>query len=554
MKQFEAFAFLARAILLGVAAACMPAWAQTQITGSMTSTPAFTAAAPQVQSIQVTFSCAGAPTCTGTYRMTFMLNGCASPIVHGGSMVLTIDTTKPPGPITLGFSFAGGSVQVNYAPLCSVAPVTDLNNSATGTWDGSSGTFNFLQVGPGSYLYTGSFVVPRPVFGMQVRSTIDPVRANASADIQFRPQDVGTTGSVYVFAVAPSAIVKGGFEKADACVISQLNAAGQLVAVTTAQLQAYLSGTLNASGASVNILTNTPTSNVAGATFYVGYGPTASAMLNNGVFRNAVIVPGSNVCPMLPSLTALWWNPGESGWGLNLNHQGSTVFGTLFTYDATRAPLWLVMSGGAMQADGVSYTGDLYRTTGPAFNAVPFPPIGPSNLTRVGTMSLSFSDANAGSLTYTVNGVSVTKTIQRQVYGTRAANCLPTSDSRVASANYQDLWWNRSESGWGLNVTHQDSTLFATLFTYDATGRNMWLVMSSGTRQADGSYLGDLYRTAGPAFDTLPFTAVTVSPVGTMRLRFTDGNTGTLTYSYNGVTVTKNIERQVFASPVSTCN
>jgi len=416
--------------------------------------------------------------------------------------------------------------------------------------------------------------LPPPVFPMTVESNITPTTANASAQIQYRPQDVGTSGSVYVFAVAPAGIVKGGQEakalvvgearsttkageKAGACVVAQLDSSGQLVAVSFAQLQAYLSGTLSSAGASVSILNNTPTPNVAGSTFYVGYGASSSAMVNDGIFRNAVLVPGSSVCPMLPLLTALWWNPSESGWGLNLNHQGSIVFGTLFTYDATRAPLWLVMSGGVMQPDGITYTGDLYRTTGPAFNASPFTPIGPENLTKVGTMSVSFPDANVGTLTYTVNGTSVSKSIQRQGYGTRAANCLPTSESRATSTNYQDLWWNPAESGWGLNVTHQDHTLFATLFTYDATGRALWLVMSNGVRQLDGSYLGDLYRTVGSPFNASPVAPISpadLTLVGTMRLSFSDGNTGTLTYTYNGNPVTKNIQRQVFSDPVSVCN
>jgi hypothetical protein len=344
------------------------------------------------------------------------------------------------------------------------------------------------------------------------------------------------------------------FEKADSCVISQLNSAGQLVAVTAAQLQAYLSGTLSAQGASVSIMDRVPTPNVASATFYVGYGTTAQRMLSDGIFRNAVQVPGSDVCPMLPAHTALWWNSRESGWGINLNHQGSTLFGTLFSYDASRAPLWLVMSDGRMQSDGVTYTGDLYRTTGPAFNAIPFTPLGPSNLTRVGTMSVKFDDADAATLTYTVDNVQVVKNIQRQVYGTRAANCLPTSESRASSTNYQDLWWNPAESGWGINVAHQDNILFATLFTYGANGRGLWLVMSNGARQADGSFWGELYQTSGPAFNATPFGGVTVQPVGTMRLRFTDGNNGTLTYTYNDATVTKAIQRQVFAATFSTCN
>ena len=32
--------------------------------------------------------------------------------------------------------------------------------------------------------------------------------------------------------------------------------------------------------------------------------------------------------------TGMWWNPDESGWGINVVHQGDIVFATLFTYDA----------------------------------------------------------------------------------------------------------------------------------------------------------------------------------------------------------------------------
>jgi hypothetical protein len=255
--------------------------------------------------------------------------------------------------------------------------------------------------------------------------------------------------------------------------------------------------------------------------------------------------------------TALWWNPSENGWGVNFAHQGNILFGTLYTYDAAGAPLWLMMSNGAMQADGVTFTGDLYRTTGPAFNANPFTPITEANLTKVGTMTASFAGANAGTLSYTVNGAQVNKSIQRLVYGSRAANCVPSTASRAAAANYQDLWWNAAESGWGVNVTHQDNTLFATLVTYDATGKGLWLVMSGGVRQADGSYQGTLYRSSGPAFNASPFTPITaanLTDVGTMRFTFADGERGTLTYTVNGAAVTKAITRLVFSSPVPACS
>src|SRR3954469_24052414 len=41
----------------------------------------------------------------------------------------------------------------------------------------------------------------------------------------------------------------------------------------------------------------------------------------------------------------LWWNPAESGWGLNTTHQGNILFATLFVYAGDGQPLWLVASG-----------------------------------------------------------------------------------------------------------------------------------------------------------------------------------------------------------------
>lgn len=524
--------------------------------------------------------CRGTPTCTHQAQASVSLPGCS------GSYTVSVRYTMT-GLNLAATTLQGSIVMGVVTPIsCTEVAQIDYNYTYSGSWNPGARTGSITIDGPNcSFMGVdacASFrttipatiraeAVPPPVFPMTVTTNITPTTATASAVIQYRPQDVGTSGSVYVFAVAPAGQVRGaddpgaiivgkarhhekGFEKAEACVISQLSPSGQLLAVSSAQLQAYLSGALSAQGASVSILGGVPTPNVAGATFYVGYGTSAQRMLEAGVFRNAVLVPGSSICPMMPAQTALWWNPNESGWGLNLNHQGSTIFGTLFTYDQNRAPLWLVMSGGAMQADGVTYTGDLYRTTGPAFNAQPFTPIGPGNITRVGSMTLRFSDASVGTLRYTVNGVEVVKTVQRQVYGTRSANCLPSNDGRAGLTNYQDLWWNPAESGWGLNVTHQDNTLFATLFTYDTSGRDLWLVMSSGTRQSDGSYAGDLFRTSGPAFSATPFSGVTATNVGTMRLRFTSGDAGTLTYTYNGVTVNKAIQRQVFATPASVCN
>jgi hypothetical protein len=260
--------------------------------------------------------------------------------------------------------------------------------------------------------------------------------------------------------------------------------------------------------------------------------------------------------------TALWWNPSESGWGINLVHQGDIVFATLFTYDASGHVMWLVMSNGAKQAGSETFTGDLYRTAGPAFNANPFTPITfPANYTRVGTMTVAFSGPGAATLTYNVGSDNVTKAVQKLVYGAQAADCEPTTSPRTGLTNYQDLWWNAMESGWGLNLAHQGDILFGTLFTYDSGNSSMnpglWLVMSAGRKEPDGSYLGDLYQTTGPAFNANPFTPITeanYTRVGTMRVAFSDGANGTLTYSVNGATVVKAITRLVISSPVPACS
>jgi hypothetical protein len=214
------------------------------------------------------------------------------------------------------------------------------------------------------------------------------------------------------------------------------------------------------------------------------------------------------------------------------------------------------MPAGTRQEGASTFMGALYRTTGPAFNANPFTPIGPANITEVGSMTVDLNGSTM-LLGYDVDDAYVSKVITKQVFGAAAANCQATTGSRLGSTNYQDLWWNPAESGWGINLTHQGEVIFGTLFTYATGGQGLWLVMPAGRRQSDGSFLGELYRTTGPAFNAIPFPPITYpanyTTVGTMRLRFQDGERGTLDYTVNGTQVVKQISRFVFASPVPLC-
>jgi hypothetical protein len=167
-------------------------------------------------------------------------------------------------------------------------------------------------------------------------------------------------------------------------------------------------------------------------------------------------------------------------------------------------------------------------------------------------MKLSFTDSSHATLNYSYNGTSVTKSITRQAFSTQPS-CTWSAFDRTFSNNFQDLWWNPNESGWGVNIAHQGDILFATLFDYAADGKGMWLVMPDGTMNSAGNYSGALYSTQGPAFNASPWSPIASSQVGNMSFTFTDGNTGTLTYSVGGVTVTKSIQRQVFGALKTDC-
>ncbi len=112
----------------------------------------------------------------------------------------------------------------------------------------------------------------------------------------------------------------------------------------------------------------------------------------------------------------LWWRSpagSESGWGLNIAHQGDTLFVTWFTYDVDGSPMWL--SATAQKSAPKTYGGTLYRTTGPAFSANPWSPAAVT-ITQVGTVALTFTDGNSATFAYTVNGISQAKPITRQVF------------------------------------------------------------------------------------------------------------------------------------------
>jgi hypothetical protein len=260
--------------------------------------------------------------------------------------------------------------------------------------------------------------------------------------------------------------------------------------------------------------------------------------------------------PAVANYQGMWAVPNlaESGWGINLTHQADILFASWFTYGANGKPLWMTITA-FQQADG-SFTGDIDLTGGPPFSAVPFNPAQVTHTTQ-GTARFTFSDANNGSLSYTINGVTQVKALARFLYATPVPVC--TFNSALAPAlavNYQDMWAvpNLAEAGWGINFTHQGDLIFASWFTYDLNGVAYW-VTGVLAKSATRTYAGPLDATTGPPFNAVPFNPalVTHSTVGTATVTFTDGANGTFTYTLNGVTQTKALTRFVFRAPGTVC-
>jgi len=119
-----------------------------------------------------------------------------------------------------------------------------------------------------------------------------------------------------------------------------------------------------------------------------------------------------------PDISGLWWNPDESGWGVNLIQQGSTIFATFFVYGADGRPSWFTasdMRGPSAPGQPMVFTGKLYESTGPAFSSPAFDP-GAVVRREVGNATFEYLSLNEGTLTYSAGGIQVRKNIRRQTW------------------------------------------------------------------------------------------------------------------------------------------
>ena len=131
--------------------------------------------------------------------------------------------------------------------------------------------------------------------------------------------------------------------------------------------------------------------------------------------------------PVLSSfnVSGLWGNPAEPDWSLSIAHhqklfatsvETDAVVATFNTFDVNGAPTWYTIKNGSWTGTPTNvvtfsktFTGEIHQTTGTYFAGI-FDAAHAID-TVVGTATLSFTDASNGTLSYTINGVSGSKTI-----------------------------------------------------------------------------------------------------------------------------------------------
>jgi hypothetical protein len=158
-----------------------------------------------------------------------------------------------------------------------------------------------------------------------------------------------------------------------------------------------------------------------------------------------------------------WWNPAQSGMGLNVGQQNDTIFVAWFNYGDDTKASFLTMGG---VLNGNTLSGTLYRGTGP----VPGPNYNPAQVkqTAVGTATITFNSNNDATLTYSYDNKGGTMALQRfsfaspnlnqswTVLNTSTTSGCTNSSLNGSTAKIQNI---KSQMGLGSNFTFSISDL-----------------------------------------------------------------------------------------------
>ena len=165
------------------------------------------------------------------------------------------------------------------------------------------------------------------------------------------------------------------------------------------------------------------------------------AYLRKWIFGFLFCAVSAHATTYTTDLSDLWYNPNESGWGANVIQQHDILFITFFVYNSGGQPVWYVAPATA-NTTGFTFTGPLYQTAGPWFGGA-FNPNSVS-VRQAGTATFVGNTIATATLSYTVDGISTSKSLTRQTWrvnnlaGTYVGGAIGTYSGCGARSGYAE--------------------------------------------------------------------------------------------------------------------
>jgi len=127
------------------------------------------------------------------------------------------------------------------------------------------------------------------------------------------------------------------------------------------------------------------------------------------------VAPIAAASPTLTNFSDIWWTPSEAGSGYNVAQQADLMFLTFFVYGLNGQPVWytaILVDQGAQSDGSTVFSGNLFQSSGSYFGGPYF--ASDFAVGQAGTATFRGTSTTTAVLTYSVNDVVVSKSIERQ--------------------------------------------------------------------------------------------------------------------------------------------
>lgn len=230
----------------------------------------------------------------------------------------------------------------------------------------------------------------------------------------------------------------------------------------------------------------------------------------DGILDGEELVQGSNPADsQSQSFTpnqGLWWNPGRSGHGMDLQRSGDRLFALWYTYNADGSPTWYFASG-VLDVANMAWSADLQKFTWD-------PATGSTTSEVVGSITLTFESASTAEFAWTLGPDSGTEPWQRFAF-----------DSNDTVLNYVGSWYNASEPGYGFTIDTMGTAQVVLAYFYDADNEPRW-VLGNGTNATSTEFTMKSFTGFCPSCETVATTNV---EAGVVQTTFSGTRTATVT-------------------------